>query len=154
MTDRRGSAIVVSMLLLVILSAAGMYFVSLPVGTGESASQYHRAAIARNMARAGANAAIARLPEGISAGSPYARRIPVGPTVAGRYSVTSRKILGSEGAHPNRPESGFEEYEVVSVGSVTDPPDGDARVVARIRYGPDPARPRARILRWDESGAR
>lgn len=154
MTGRRGSAIVLSMLLLVILSAVGVYVVSLPVGTGESAVRYHRVAVARNMARAGANAAIARVSGGIPAGSPYVRRIPVGPNLTGRYSVTSRTILGAEGAPPDRPASGFAEYELVSVGSVTDLPDGDARVVARVRCGPDPARSRTRILKWEESGSR
>ena len=91
MNRRRGSAIVLSMLLLVILSALGMYAVSVPVGTGESAGRHHRAAVARNMARAGANAAIARFPVVSPGGSPYVRRIPVGSNVTGRYSVTSRK---------------------------------------------------------------
>jgi hypothetical protein len=147
----RGSAIVLSMLLLVILSAIGMYAVSVPVGTGESAGRHHRAAVARNMARAGANAAIARFPVVSPGGSPYIRRIPVGPDVTGRYSVTSQKAgVG------NVPVSGagFEEYELVSVGSATDLRDGDVRVVARIRYGPDSAGPRARILKWEESAPR
>jgi hypothetical protein len=149
----RGSAIVLSMLLLVILSALGMYVVSVPIGTGESAGRHHRAAVARNMAKAGANAAIARLPVVSPGGSPYARRIPVGPNVTGRYSVTSRKagadIAPGRGAVP-----GFEEFDLVSVGSVTDLPAGEVRIVARVRYGPDPAGPRARILKWEESGPR
>jgi hypothetical protein len=149
----RGSAIVLSMLLLVILSALGMFMVSVPVGTGESAGRHHRAAVARNMARAGANAAIARLPVVRPGGSPYVRRIPVGPNVTGRYSVTLRKagvgIVPGPGAVP-----GFEEFDLTSVGSVTDLPEGEVRVVARIRYGPDLAGPRARILKWEESGPR
>jgi hypothetical protein len=92
MNSCRGSAIVLSMLLMVILSALGMYAVSVPVGTGESASRHHRAAVARNMARAGANAAIARFPVLNPVGSAYVRRIPVGRNVTGRYSVTSRKV--------------------------------------------------------------
>jgi hypothetical protein len=149
----RGSAIVLSMLLLVILSALGMYVVSVPVGTGESAGRHHRAAVARNMARAGANAAIARFPVVSPGGSPYVRRIPVGPNVTGRYSVTSRKagvgIVPGTGAVP-----GFEEYDLVSVGSTTDLSAGDVRVVARIRYGPDPNGHKAHILKWEESGPR
>ena len=149
----RGSAIVLSMLLLVILSALGMYVVSVPIGTGESAGRHHRAAVARNMAKAGANAAIARLPVVSPGGSPYARRIPVGPNVTGHYSVTSRKA-GADIAPGHGAVPGFEEFDVISVGSVTDLPVGDVRVVARIRYGPDPAGPRARILKWEESGPR
>ena len=153
MSRRRGSAIVLSMLLLVVLSALGMYAVSAPVGTGESVSRQHRAAVARNMARAGANAAIARLPIVSPEGSPYIRRIPVGSNVTGRYSVTSRKA-GVEIGRGSAGAAVFEEYDLVSVGSVTDLPEGDARVAARIRFGPDPAGPRARILKWEESGPR
>jgi len=147
----RGSAIVLSMLLLVILSALGMYVVSVPVGTGESSSRHHRAAVARNMARAGANAAIARFPLVSPGGSPYVRRIPVGPNLTGRYSVTSRKTGAEIGSGRG---AGFEEYDLVSVGSVTDLPDGDVRVEARIRYGPDPNGHKANILKWEESGPR
>jgi len=149
----RGSAIVQSMLLLIILSALGMFMVSVPLGTGESASRHHRGAVARNMARAGANAAIARFPLESPVGSPYVRRIPVGPEVTGGYSVTSRKA-GSEIVPGSIGGSGFEEYEIVSIGSATDLRDGNVRVAARVRYGPDFAGPRARILKWEESGPR
>jgi len=147
----RGSTIVLSMLLLVILSALGMYVVSVPVGTGEDAGRHHRAAVARNMARAGVNAAIARFPVVNPDGSPYVRRIPVGPNVTGRYSVSSRKTGAESGSGA---ASGFEEYDLVSVGSVTDLAAGDVRVVARIRYAPDLPGPKVRILKWEESGRR
>ena len=153
MNRRRGSAIVLSMLLLVILSALGMYVVSAPLGTGESVGRQHRAAVARTMARAGANAAIARFPIVSPGGSPYVRRMYMGTNVTGRYSVTSRKA-GAENGTGSAGGSVFEEYDLVSVGSVTDLPGGEARVVARIRVGPDRAGPRARILKWEESGPR
>jgi hypothetical protein len=146
----RGSAIVLSMLLLVILSALGMFMVSVPVGTGESASRHHRTAVARNMARAGANAAIARFPEVNPDGSPYVRRFPVGPTVTGRYSVTSRKTGAEIGPGPGA-VPGFEEYELISVGGVTDLPAGDVRVVARVRFGPERGVPGVRIVQWEET---
>ena len=149
MNSRRGSAIVLSMLLLVILSALGMYAVSVPVGTGESASRHHRAAVARNMARAGANAAIARFPVVSPASSPYVRRIPVGSNVTGRYSVTSRKAGAEIGPGPGA-VPGFEEYELISVGGVTDLPAGDVRVVARVRFGPERGVPGVRIVKWEE----
>ncbi|MBE0606545.1 MAG: hypothetical protein IH610_09705 [Deltaproteobacteria bacterium] len=139
------------MLLLIILSALGMIMVSIPVGTGESGGRHHRAAVARNMARAGANAAIARFPVLNPVGSPYVRRIPVGPEVTGRYSVTSRKAGAEIGPAP---PSGFEEYELVSVGGVTDLPSREVRVVARILYSPDLHGPKKRILKWEESGPR
>jgi hypothetical protein len=151
MDGRRGSAIVLSMLLLVILSALGMFLVSVPAGTGESASRHHRAVVARNMARAGANAAIARFPVTSRGGTPYVRRIPVGQNVTGRYSVTSQKAAAGNVPGPG---SGIEEYDLVSVGSVTDLSVGDVRVVARVRYRSDPAGRKAHILRWEESGPR
>ena len=147
----RGSAIVLAMFLLILLSALGMFMVSVPLGTGESASRHHRVAVARNMARAGANAAIARFPVVSPDGSPYVRRIPVGPDVTGRYSVTSRKSTTEIGPGT---APGLQEYEIVSVGSATDLRDGDVRVVARVRYGSDPEGPRARILKWEEHGPR
>jgi len=147
----RGSAIVLSMLFLVIISALGMYAVSVPVGMGVNAGRHHRSAVARNMARAGANAAIARFPLESPVGSPYVRRIPIGPDVTGRYSVTSRKSTTEIGPGT---ASSLQEYEIVSVGSATDLRDGDVRVVARVRNGPDPASPGARILKWEEYGPR
>jgi len=153
MNGLRGSAIVLSMLLLIILSALGMYVVSVPVGLGESAGRNHRAAVARNMARAGANAAIARFPVVSPGGSPYVRRIPVGPDVTGRYSVTSQKTAAEIGPVSGS-GSGFEEYDLVSVGSVTDRSAGEVRVVARIRYSRDLPGPKARILKWEESAPR
>jgi hypothetical protein len=151
MDGSRGSAIVLSMLLLVLLSALGMFMVSVPVGSVEGAGRHHRAAVARNMARAGANAAIARFPVVSGGGSPYVRQIPVGPNVTGRYSVTSQKA--ATGNVPG-PGPGIEEYDLVSVGDVTYLPVGDVRVVARIRYSSDPAGRKAHILRWEESGPR
>jgi hypothetical protein len=148
----RGSAIVLSMLILVILSAVGMYFISVPVGRGETSGRHHRAAVARNMARAGANAAIARFPMVIPDGSTYVRRIPVGPDVTGRYSVTMRKSVAAF-VPGSAIESGFEEYDLVSVGSVTDLPVGDVRVVARVRYDRDSQGGKVFILKWEESGS-
>jgi hypothetical protein len=67
--------------------------------------------------------------------------------------VTSRKAVAETGPAPGA-APGFEEFDLVSVGGVTDLPAGDVRVVARIRVGQDPAGPKARILRWEESGPR
>jgi hypothetical protein len=148
MSGSRGSAIVLSMLLLILLSALGMYVVSAPVGSGDNFSRHHGAAVARNMARAGASAATARFPLVDPIGSPYVRRFPVGPDMTGRYSVTSRKVGGETGVDP---ATRFEEYDLVSVGSVVDHPDGEVRVEARIRLRPDPGRRKAHVLKWEES---
>lgn len=140
-----------SMLLLVILSALGMYVVSAPRGTGDGAGRHHRAAVARNMARAGAHAAIARFPGVIPGGSPYVRLFPLGSDMTGRYSVTSRTSDVE-----NRPGqgTGIVLFDVASVGSVSGVPDETVRVVATIRYGPERGAPMARIVKWEETEPR
>ncbi len=104
------------------------------------------------MARAGAHAAIARMPRNPQGGAPYARRLPVGPDLSGRYSVTVRKT-GREELFPGGGTPGaFETYEIVSEGSVPDFPAWTARVRAEIRYGPLPSpSPRAWIRKWEET---
>ena len=151
MNRRRGSAIVMSMLLLVILSALGMYVVSAPRGTGDGAGRHYRAAAARNMARAGAHAAIARFPGVIPGGSPYVRLFPLGSGMTGRYSVTSRTSDVE-----NRPGqgTGIVLFDVASVGSVSGVPDDTVRVAATVRYGPERGAPGARIVKWVESEPR
>jgi hypothetical protein len=144
---------VLAMLLLVILSALGMYAVSVPIGTGENPRGRYEAAVARNMARAGAYAAIARIPMASHGGLPYVRHISVGFRVTGRYSVTSRKADPGNGPGQSA-GSGLEEYDLISVGGVTNLPAEDVRVVARIRLIHDSGRYRVRILKWEESAPR
>jgi hypothetical protein len=153
MGGQRGSALVVAMLLLVLLSAAGMYVVSRSaIPSGDASHPFHRAAVARNMARAGVHAAIARLPETPGEGIPYRRRLPVGPNLSGQYSVTIRKT-GRETVPGERGTvSALETYEIVSEGSVPGFPSGTARIRAEVRYGPRPSSsPRATIRNWEES---
>ncbi|HZW37527.1 MAG: hypothetical protein ACM319_00895 [Deltaproteobacteria bacterium] len=155
MGNRRGSAIVFAMLLLVLLSAAGMYAVSLPVSVGEVSQQQYHAAVARNLARAGAHAAIACLPKVFSGPAPYVRSMPVGPMASGRYSVTSRRTGGGKEKTASGEDSGYEDYALVSEGSVSGDPGSGFRVRAEIRYRtlPSPDR-RPRILKWEETGPR
>lgn len=155
MGGRRGSAIVFAMLLLVLLSGIGIYAVSRPLPAGESPGQHQRSAVARNMARAGLNAAIARLPDVSPEAAPYVRRIPVGPNATGRYAVTSRKsgVAGALAGPGKGPV--FEEYVLVSDGSVAGDFSGTFRVRAEVRFGPVPSSaPRAYIRKWEESGPR
>jgi len=136
------------MLLLVLLCAIGMYAVSLPGPAGQSLSKYQQEAVARNMAKAGAHAAIARLPEISPLGSPYARRIPAGPNLTGRYVVTSRKTATRDSSGPDA-RSVFEEYTVTSEGGVTKDPGVKFRVEAVVRHGAPGTRPQ--IRKWEES---
>jgi hypothetical protein len=147
---RRGSAIVLAVLLLVLLNAIGMYVMSLPVSMGESSRQHYLASVARNMARAGAHAAIARLPAVSPEAAPYVRRIPVGSEITGMYSVASRGTGDATGAARSGKGSPVAEYELVSEGSVPGSFGGSFRVRANVRVGPVPGRP-ARILKWEET---
>jgi hypothetical protein len=150
---RRGSAIVLAMLLLVLLSALGMYAVSLPVSVGESFPQPYPSAVARNMARAGAHAGIALLPGAFPDATPYVRRFAVGPDVTGLYSVTSRKTGGSGNAPGPGEDTGFVDYTLVSDGSVSGARGARFRVRAEVRYWLAPSSgPRMRIRKWEEKG--
>jgi hypothetical protein len=137
MNDRRGSAVVLAMLLLVLFSAIGMYAVSLPYSGSGTRPKHALETIAGNMARAGAHAAIARLPEVIPQESPYVRRFPVGRTVTGKYEAISRRTAAGE-------------FTVQSVGTVDGAEEAKRRVRAVVRYPSDGVR--GRILRWEETG--
>ncbi len=157
MRSRSGSAIVLAILLLVLLNAVGMYAVSL-TGSVAEGQRYYQAAVAKNMARAGAHAAIARLPALSPQETPYVRRIAVGPDLTGRYSVTSRRA----GETPAGQGKGivFEDYAILSEGSTSGSYGGTSRVHAEVRIGRvssgriEAQAPgvRARILKWEESG--
>lgn len=161
MGDRGGSAIILAMVLLFLLSAAGMYAVSMQAPVGEPFRQQYLSTVARNMARAGAHAAIARLPEVSTDASPYVRRIPVGPGATGRYMVTSRWIGRADDATGNGRGSRYERYSLVSEGSVPGAFRGRFQVRAEVRLVRLPREPgnetkgpetMARILRWEETG--
>jgi hypothetical protein len=144
------------MLLLVLLSAAGMYVVSRPsVPSGEGAVPFRKATVARNLARAGAHAAIARLPETSPEGAPYVRRLLAGPDPAGHYSVTVRKTGRSDEPPGRGTGSTFETYEIVSDGTASGSPARTARVRAEVHFGPlhSPA-PTAKIRKWEETPAK
>lgn len=158
MRNRQGSAIVLAILLLVLLNAIGMYAVSLTGSVAEGQQLHYQAAVARNMARAGAHAAVARLPEVFPDATPYVRRMAIGPDISGRYSVISRR----SGEAQEAPGKGivFEDYAIISEGTASGSPGGAVRVRAEVRIGRISAGQsrgqapgiRSRILKWEESG--
>ena len=157
MRNRRGSAIVLAILLLVLLNAVGMYAVSLTGSVTEGQQLHYQAAVARNMARAGAHAAVASLPEVFPHATPYVRRMAIGPDMSGRYSVTSR--IAGEAQEASGNGIVFEDYAIISEGTASGFTGGPVRVRAEVRVGRVPASKsggqapaiRARILKWEES---
>ena len=163
MRNRHGSAIVLAILLLVLLNAIGMYAVSLTGSVAERQEQHYQASVARNIARAGAHAAIARLPEIFPHATPYVRRIRVGPDLTGMYSVTSsRTEEGKTHGTSGNVKRGivFEDYLILSEGGVSGSFPGTFRVRAEVRIGRiaenrirgQAPGVRARILKWEEYG--
>jgi len=136
------------MLLLVLLCAMGMFVVSLPLPVVQSLRKPELEAMARNMAKAGAHAAIARLPGTVSDGAPYMRRIPLTRNLTGKYAVTSRKS-GIPDAPGSSAAEAFEEYEVLSEGGIDEAPGMRYRVRSVIRYPVRAAR--GRIVQWEET---
>jgi hypothetical protein len=159
MQARGGSAIVLAILLLVLLNAIGMYAVSL-TGSVAEGQRHYQAAVAKNMARAGAHAAIARLPGLFPQETPYLRRMAVGPDLTGKYSVTSRRAGETLAGQGKERGIVFEDYAILSEGSASGSYGGTSRVHAEVRIGRvssgkiDAQAPgvRARILKWEESG--
>jgi hypothetical protein len=135
------------MLLLVLLSAIGMYVVSLPFPVGQGRPKHELEAVARNMAKAGAHAAIARLPEVIPADSPYVRYLPVGRKLTGKYAVTCRRPVVAK-RHGSAADSALDDYVVSSEGGVVDAPDVKHRVRAVVRYSAREGR--GRIMQWED----
>jgi hypothetical protein len=148
MTDKGGYALVITMLILLLFGAVGVYLVSLPFPAGQNVRKYELEAVARNMAKAGANAAIARLPDVMPEGAPYLRTFRVAPNLTGGYAVSFRRL---ENSIPANAAPGGEEraYEVLSVGGVDQAPDLKYRVHVVIRYFSGSAR--GRITQWEET---
>ncbi|MGE5247240.1 MAG: hypothetical protein ACM3L8_02735 [Verrucomicrobiota bacterium] len=148
MGDKRGYALVVAMLILLLFGAIGIYVASLPFPAGRNVRRHELEAVARNMAKAGANAAIARLPEVIPGGAPYLRNFRVTPGLTGRYAVWSRRLEKSIAATPARGgEQG--DYEVFAEGGVEQAPGMKYRVHVVIRYSSGSAE--GQITQWEES---
>ena len=148
MGDRRGYALVVAMLILLLFGAVGIYVASLPFAAGRNVRRHELETVARNMAKAGANAAIACLPEVIPDGAQYLRTFRVAPGLTGRYAVWSRRLVKS--APPASAHGGEQrEYEVRSEGGVEQAPDVKYRVHVVIRYSSGV--PGGQISQWEES---
>ena len=144
----RGSAIILAMLILVLISATGIYVISLPHPIGKDLRKYEREAAAKYMAIAGVHAAIARLSSSSPDGVPYVRYFDISQNMTGKYSASLRE---SAGPFKNEPAGDplAREYVVVSEGAIVQ--SGEARHIIRATVRHSPGGRKSRIVSWEES---
>ncbi len=133
--DERGSALVITLLLLVILTAIGIYAISLTSTEMNIAIQSKMGTAAFNSADAGANYAIDQIPTTVSATDNSGKgTLPDNS----KYAVTS-VATGKTSLRPGyRDNYRFLDFEVSSTG--TPPPgfSGDRGVHVVVDFGPVP----------------
>jgi len=134
LSNERGSALIITLMLLLILTAIGIYAISISTTEMGIALQSKTGTATLNSADSGANYAIDQIPNVLT--TAY---VPVPPPADGsNYSVTSR----ATGNMTLKPGFGsnfrFADFEVVSRG--TPPPQfvGQRSVEAVVNYGPVP----------------
>ena len=131
--DERGNALVITLLLLVILTAIGIYAISISTNEMGMALQSRVGSAAFNSADAGANWGIDRVPDVIMNPGENAS-LPDGS----RYVVTSR----TTGVMTLRPGYGanyrFVDFEVTSAGSPPPAYTGNRGIQAVVDFGPLP----------------
>lgn len=139
--NRRGNAMIITLLLLVILTAIGIYAVSITTTEMDIALHTRVGTITRNIAESGAYFGIAQLPfTTYPPGSDCTVTLLMGPNITGTYTVSSFQT----GALSIQPGYGanfrFADFGVYS--STSSGPSGftgKARVDADINYGPIPS---------------
>lgn len=131
-TGDRGSALVITLLLLMILTAIGIYAVGLSTSEMSMAVQSRAGTAALNSADAGVNYGIDNVPDTIM--TPVKGMLPDRSS----YTVTSR----TTGVMTLRPGFGanhrFVEFEVTSAGSPPPGHSGSRGVRAVVDFGPLP----------------
>ncbi|MCL2102948.1 MAG: hypothetical protein FWH25_02810 [Syntrophorhabdaceae bacterium] len=140
-----GSAIVIAMLLLVLISAAGIYVISLQRPAVQSMNGHEHEAVAKWMAVAGVHAVAARISHGALEGPPYVRSFDVARNITGTYTVSFRESTGPKSAG----DSSAKEYVVLSEGSIVQ--SRDVKHIARATLLCFPKEQKCRIVMWEES---
>jgi len=141
LADRGGSALVITMLLLVILTAIGIYAFSISTTEMSISLNSRVGAVTRYVAESGAFYGIDQIPVTFSAGGgEVTQTLTVGTNMTASYTVSS----GVTGPLSIQPGYGvnyrFTDFSVFS--SVSTPPTGfttGARVDASVSYGPIPS---------------
>jgi hypothetical protein len=132
LSSERGSALIITMMLLLILTAVGIYAISISTTEMNSALQSKTGTALLNAADSGANFGIDQIPNVFT--TAYATTLPDGSSYSGTSWATGTMTL--------KPGFGanfrFADFAVVSIG--TPPPQfvGRRTVQAVVNYGPVP----------------
>ena len=136
-----------AMLLLVLISAIGIYVISLQHPASRSRNRHEREAVVKWMAVAGVHSAIARISQGESESPPYVRYFDVGRNMTGMYSVFFNESEKTSD-HELAVDSSAKEYVVLSEGSIVY--YGDVRHIVRATVLCFPEERKCRIALWEE----
>jgi hypothetical protein len=138
--DRRGNAMIITMMLLVILTAIGVYAVSITTTEMDITLHSRVGTISRNVAEAGAHFGIDAIPNTFGIAAPAFQTLTVGTNMTATYRVTS-DISGPLTIQPGYGANfRFANYDVTATLSA--PPSGftaSSQVDATVNYGPIPA---------------
>jgi len=131
-SNERGSALIITMMLLLILTAIGIYAISISTTEMSIALQSKRGTATMNSAESGVHYAIDQVPNVLS--SAYTDNL----ADQSRYSVTS----WATGGMTLKPGFGanfrFADFEADSIGNPPQQFLGQRRVQAVVNYGPVP----------------
>ena len=136
------------MLILVLISATGIYVVSLPHPIGKDLRKYEREAAAKYMAIAGVHAAVARLSSSSPDGVPYVRYFDINQNMTGKYEASVRESVKTL-QHEPAGDPSAREYVVLSEGNIVQ--FGEARHIIRATVRYSPGKHKSRIVSWEES---
>ena len=141
LADQRGSALVITMLLLIILTAIGIYAVSISTTEMGISLNSRLGAVTRYVAESGAFFGIEQIPVTFSAGGgEVTQTLTVGTNMSASYTVSSA-VVGPLSIEPGYGVNyRFTNFSVTS--SVSTPPTGftaGSRVDASVSYGPIPS---------------
>lgn len=132
LSNERGSALIITLMLLVILTAIGIYAISISTTEMSIALQSKTGTATLNSADSGANYGIDQVPNVLT--SAYVDNM----ADLSSYSVTSRTTGNTTFRAGYGSNYGFLDFEVTSTG--TPPPQfaGQRTVQAVVNYGPVP----------------
>ncbi len=138
-SEQTGSALVITMLLLVILTIIGIYAVDISTTDLDISLHYKIGTITRNVAESGAYVGIEELPTTYPAGNDCTVTLTTG------NNMTSTYTFRSDLSGPMKIEPGygtnfmFASYLVISNGIAPSGFTGGVRVDAAVTFGPMPA---------------